>query len=30
MLILKPDVRHDVRAREASAMLLTVHLEGDK
>lgn len=30
VLILNPDVRHDVRAREASAMLLTVHMEDEK
>jgi quercetin dioxygenase-like cupin family protein len=30
ILILHPDVRHDVQAHEASAMLLTVHLEGEK
>ncbi len=29
LLVLKPDVRHSVRALEASAMLLTVHLEGE-
>ncbi len=28
VLILNPDVPHDVRAAETSAMLLTVHLEG--
>ncbi len=27
VLILNPEVRHDVRALEASAMLLTVHME---
>jgi quercetin dioxygenase-like cupin family protein len=27
LLVLNPDVRHHVRALEASAMLLTVHLE---
>jgi quercetin dioxygenase-like cupin family protein len=30
ILVLNPDVRHNVRALEASAMLLTVHLEGEK
>jgi quercetin dioxygenase-like cupin family protein len=30
VLILNPDVRHDVRALEASAMLLTVHMEDEK
>jgi len=30
LLVLNPDVRHSVRALEASAMLLTVHLEGEK
>lgn len=30
VLILNPDVRHDVRAPEAGAMLLTVHLEDEK
>ena len=30
ILVLTPDVRHNVRALEASAMLLTVHLEGAK
>jgi quercetin dioxygenase-like cupin family protein len=30
ILILNPDVRHNVRALEASAMLLTVHLESEK
>lgn len=29
LLILKPGVPHDVRAEEASAMLLTVHLQQD-
>ncbi len=29
MVILKPGVPHDVRAEEASAMLLTVHLQQD-
>ena len=29
ILVLNPDVRHHVRALEASAMLLTVHLERD-
>ncbi len=29
LLILRPDVPHDVRAAEASAMLLTVHMEQD-
>ena len=29
ILVLNPDVRHKVRALEASAMLLTVHLEGE-
>ena len=29
LLVLNPDVRHHVRALEASAMLLTVHLERD-
>jgi quercetin dioxygenase-like cupin family protein len=28
--VLNPDVRHNVRALEASAMLLTVHLESEK
>jgi quercetin dioxygenase-like cupin family protein len=27
LLVLNPDVRHRVRALDASAMLLTVHLE---
>ena len=30
ILVLHPEVRHNVRALEASAMLLTVHLEGEK
>jgi quercetin dioxygenase-like cupin family protein len=30
ILVLNPDVRHNVRALEASALLLTVHLEGEK
>jgi quercetin dioxygenase-like cupin family protein len=30
ILVLNPDVRHNVRALEASAMLLTVHLESEK
>lgn len=30
ILILNPDVPHDVRASEASAMLLTVHMENEK
>ena len=30
ILVLTPDVRHNVRALEASAILLTVHLEGAK
>jgi quercetin dioxygenase-like cupin family protein len=30
VLILNPDVRHDVRAPVAGAMLLTVHLEDEK
>lgn len=30
VLVLNPDVRHSVRAAERSAMLLTVHLVGDK
>lgn len=30
ILILNPGVRHDVRAPEASVMLLTVHMEGEK
>jgi quercetin dioxygenase-like cupin family protein len=30
ILVLNPEVRHNVRALEASAMLLTVHLEGEK
>jgi quercetin dioxygenase-like cupin family protein len=30
ILVLNPDVRHDVRASEVSAMLLTVHLEGER
>ncbi len=30
LLILRPDVRHSVRAAETSAMLLTVHLEADR
>jgi quercetin dioxygenase-like cupin family protein len=30
MVLLRPSVRHSVRAREASAMLLTVHLEDPK
>lgn len=30
ILILNPDVLHDVRAAEASAMLLTVHMENEK
>ena len=30
VLILNPDVPHDVRAPEAGAMLLTVHMEGEK
>lgn len=30
VLILNPEVRHDVRAPEASAMLLTVHMEDEK
>lgn len=30
ILILSPDVAHDVRAPEASAMLLTVHMEDKK
>jgi len=30
ILILNPDVPHDVRASEASAMLLTVHMESEK
>lgn len=30
LLVLNPDVRHGVRALETSAMLLTVHLEGEK
>ena len=30
VLILNPDVPHDVRAPEASAMLLTVHMEDEK
>jgi quercetin dioxygenase-like cupin family protein len=30
ILVLNPDVRHSVRALEASAMLLTVHLESEK
>jgi quercetin dioxygenase-like cupin family protein len=29
ILVLNPDVRHHVRALEASAMLLTVHLESE-
>jgi len=30
ILILNPDVPHDVRASQASAMLLTVHMENEK
>ncbi len=30
ILVLNPDVFHDVRATEASTMLLTVHLQNDK
>ena len=30
MLVLSPNVRHDVRATQASRMLLTVHLHGAK
>lgn len=30
MVILSPGVRHSVRAEEAAAMLLTVHLESEK
>lgn len=30
ILILNPEVRHDVRAIEASTMLLTVHMEEEK
>lgn len=30
ILVLDPDVSHDVRASEASAMLLTVHMEDEK
>lgn len=30
MVILSPNVRHSVRAAEASAMLLTVHMENEK
>ncbi len=30
ILVLNPGVRHNGRALEASAMLLTVHLEGEK
>lgn len=30
ILILNPEVHHDVRAREASTMLLTVHMEDEK
>ena len=30
ILVLNPDVRHHVRALEASAMLLTVHLESEQ
>jgi quercetin dioxygenase-like cupin family protein len=30
MLVLSPNVRHDVRATQASRMLLTVHLHGGK
>jgi quercetin dioxygenase-like cupin family protein len=30
MVILSPNVRHSVRASEASAMLLTVHMENGK
>jgi hypothetical protein len=30
ILVLNPDVRHNVRALEAAAMLLTVHLESEK
>ena len=30
ILVLNPDVPHNVRALEASAMLLTVHLAGEK
>ena len=30
VLILNPDVRHNVRAAETSAMLLTVHLHGEQ
>jgi quercetin dioxygenase-like cupin family protein len=30
IVVLNPNVRHSVRAGEASAMLLTVHLEGSK
>lgn len=30
LLVLRPDVPHDVRAEEASAMLLTVHLLPDE
>jgi len=30
VLVLDPDVPHDVRASETSAMLLTVHLERDR
>ncbi|MEO6908754.1 MAG: cupin domain-containing protein [Abditibacteriaceae bacterium] len=30
ILILNPDVLHNVRASEASAMLLTVHMENEK
>jgi len=30
MVILSPGVRHSVRAEDAGAMLLTVHLESDK
>lgn len=29
LIILKPDVPHDVRAFQASAMLLTVHMENE-
>ncbi len=30
ILILNPDVPHDVRASQASAMLLTVHMENER
>ncbi|MDQ3249723.1 MAG: cupin domain-containing protein, partial [Chloroflexota bacterium] len=30
VLVLNPDVRHNVRALETSAMLLTVHMQGEK